>query len=222
MTLEINDLQHRYPGAEAGVSIASLSIRRGSSLAIIGPSGCGKTTFLNLLSGLLSPDRGSIRIDGVDVSAMSARASRRWRAASVGHVFQDFGLLDYLSALDNILHPFRICPGRRVTREVREKAASLAESLGVAGHLDHRPAQLSHGERQRVAICRAVVTDPQIILADEPTGNLDPETAARVMAHLHQLRGRLGATLVAATHDHAMLKDFDQVLDFHPNARIAT
>ncbi|MDV7144291.1 ABC transporter ATP-binding protein [Tropicimonas sp. TH_r6] len=214
MTIEIQDLAYTHPGGTTGLHVPQLTVQAGETLAVIGPSGSGKTTFLNVLSGLLRPDNGSIRVNGIAVDALSRRAAQVYRADSVGYVFQDFGLLDYLTARDNILHPFRIARGRRVTPHARNRANELAKALGIADRLTHRPAQLSHGEKQRVAICRAVVTDPKVLLADEPTGNLDPDTAALIMDHLLTARDRLGATLVMVTHDHSLLDRFDRVLDF--------
>ncbi len=213
MSIEIRGLGFTHPNNAAGLHLPELTIEEGQTLAVIGPSGSGKTTFLNLLSGLLRPDRGTVRVNGIAVEGLSRRAAQAFRARSVGYIFQDFGLLDYLSAGDNILHPFRIAPGRRVTPEARARAEALAETLGITSRLSHRPAQLSHGEKQRVAICRAVVTDPAVLLADEPTGNLDPETAGRIMDHLFAERERLGATLIMVTHDHGLLDRFDRVLD---------
>ncbi len=214
MSIEIRDLAYAPPNSAAGLHLPELTLADGEALAVIGPSGSGKTTFLNLLSGLLRPDSGTVRANGTPVEGMSRRAAQTFRARSVGYIFQDFGLLEYLNARDNILHPFRIVPGRRVTQEARSRVEALAETLGIANRLTHRPAQLSHGEKQRVAICRAVVTDPALLLADEPTGNLDPETAERIMDHLFAERARLGATLVMVTHDHGLLGRFDHVIDF--------
>lgn len=212
--IEIRNLAFAHPGNASGICLQELDLADGQSLAVIGPSGSGKTTFLNLLSGLLRPDRGTICVNGAQVEQMSRRAAERYRARTVGYIFQDFGLLDYLNAGDNILHPFRIAPGRRVTTAARARAETLAVSLGIADRLAHFPSQLSHGERQRVAICRAVVTEPLLLLADEPTGNLDPETAEHIIRHLLAERLRLGASLVMVTHDHGLLDRFDQVLDF--------
>lgn len=214
MTLDVRGLKYAYPGSDRGIHLPELEVTEGQTLAVIGPSGCGKTTFLNLLSALIRPDAGTIRVGGAKVHALSARQGQAYRAGSVGYIFQDFGLLDYLNALDNILHPFRIARGRRITPAARDRAAALARDLGIADRLSHRPAKLSHGERQRVAICRAFVTEPSVLLADEPTGNLDPDTARRIMDHLLESQRRLGATLVMVTHDHSLLDRFDRVLDF--------
>ena len=214
MSLAIRDLRYAYPGSPRGIQLPAFSLARGETLAVVGPSGSGKTTFLNLLAGLIRPDSGTIRVNDLAIDALGTRQAQAYRASSVGYIFQDFGLLDYLDARDNILHPFRIARGRRVTPEIRRNVTSLAADLGLADRLGHRPAQLSHGEKQRVAICRAVITDPDVLLADEPTGNLDPETAAQIMDHLLAARTRLGATLVMVTHDHSLLNRFDRVLDF--------
>lgn len=214
MSLDVQDLRFAHPGSRRGLHLPEFSLAQGETLAVVGPSGSGKTTFLNLLAALIRPDSGTIRINDIAVEALGARQAQAYRSQSVGYIFQDFGLLDYLDARDNILHPFRIARGRRVSPEVRRTVASLATELGIAEQLRQRPAQLSQGERQRVAICRAVATDPTVLLADEPTGNLDPETAEQIMEVLFAARARLGATLVMVTHDHALLDRFDRVLDF--------
>ena len=214
MTLDVSNMRFAYPGGDRGIHLAHLHVAEGKTLAVIGPSGCGKTTFLNLLSALIRPDTGTIRIGATEVHALSERQGQAYRAESVGYIFQDFGLLDYLNARDNILHPFRIARGRHISSAARDRVEALARDLGIADRLSHRPVQLSHGERQRVAICRAFVTEPSVLLADEPTGNLDPDTAKRIMDHLLESQRRLGATLVMVTHDHSLLDRFDHVLDF--------
>jgi len=189
----------------------SLAIARGEHAAIIGPSGSGKTTLLNLLAGILVPDEGSVTVDGVRVDRLSDAQRRAFRIRDVGLVLQDFGLIDYLSAGENLLLPFRIHPAQRLDAESRERAREIAGSLGIAALLGRRIARLSQGERQRVAIGRALVTGPKLILADEPTGNLDPDNKHRVLDLLLDRAGALGATVIVVTHDHALLSRFDRV-----------
>lgn len=214
MKIEIRDLTYRYPRNGFAISVKKFDVRDGESVAITGPSGCGKTTLLNLLSGLINADKGSISVGAVDVDALSAVEARAFRSDAIGYVFQDFGLLDYMNALDNILYPYRISADQNVTSELKQKAAVLAKDLGVLSQIKRSPRQLSHGERQRVAICRAVLGDPRLILADEPTGNLDPETKLRIMDVLMSRQLSLNATLIAVTHDHELLPFFDRVIDF--------
>jgi len=217
--IEIRDLVFRYPSSDFEIRIPSLSIATGERLAIIGPSGCGKTTLLNLLCALARPDQGRVSVDGTALEDLTLAQARTFRATNIGYVFQDFGLLDYLSARDNILYPYRISTGRRVDAAVKERAEALASDLGVQRRMGNRPGDLSQGERQRVAICRAMLTEPALILADEPTGNLDPATKRRIMDVLLSSQQSLGATLITVTHDYDLLPSFDRVVDFDDFAR---
>jgi ABC-type lipoprotein export system ATPase subunit len=196
------------------LTVDELELRRGEAVACIGPSGSGKTTLVHLCAGILVPDEGEVRVAGVRIDGLSDAERRRHRAADVGLVFQEFELLDYLDALDNVLVPYRVRGASRAElREAREHAAALAESIGIADLLGRPPARLSQGERQRVAIARALVTDPALVLCDEPTGNLDPDTAnAALELLLDQARAK-GAALMMVTHDHGLLDRFDRVVD---------
>jgi putative ABC transport system ATP-binding protein len=210
----IEHLKFAYPGGEFVLSLPELRVDAGETVAIVGPSGSGKSTLLNLIAGVLRPDAGRIEVDETEVSALSDRRSRAFRARTIGFVFQDFGLLDYLSAQDNILHPYRICAPLRLTAEVRARVEALAARLGVTQHLLRRPEALSQGERQRVAICRALLPTPRVILADEATGNLDPTNKNAILDLLFEAVETDGATLVAVTHDHELLPRFDRIVDF--------
>jgi len=212
--IQVRGLAYRYPGNDFDVTVGRFDVASGESIAITGPSGCGKTTFLNLLSGLIKPDAGEITVGDTSVTGLPSTAIQSFRANMIGHVFQDFGLLEYINAEDNILYPYRISSGRRVDSKLRAQAAAVADELGVAKQLRRRPAQLSHGERQRVAICRAVLGEPKLILADEPTGNLDPETKQRILDVLISKQKSLRATMITVTHDHDLLPLFDRVIDF--------
>ncbi len=194
--------------------IPSLAIARRSAVAVIGPSGVGKTTLLHLIAGILVPDRGLVRVCGIDVAALGDAARRSFRIEHVGLVFQEFELLDYLSVLDNILLPYRISPALRLDAAVRDRARRIADELGIGDKLGRHPDCLSQGERQRVGICRAVLPGPDILLADEPTGNLDPGTKERVLDTLFAYAARTETTLVTVTHDHALLDRFDRIIDF--------
>ncbi len=181
---------------------------------MIGPSGSGKTTLLHLIAGIAVPQSGEVVTGGVEVSRLADPARRDFRVRNVGLVFQEFELLEYLNVRDNVLLPYRIHPALRLDSEVRERAGRLADEVGIGMLLDRYVTRLSQGERQRVAICRALVTEPAILLADEPTGNLDPESKERVLDILFACVRRTGATLVAVTHDHDVLPRFDRVVDF--------
>ena len=212
--IRIEQLKFAYPGGEFVLSLPELRVDAGETVAIVGPSGSGKSTLLNLIAGVLRPDAGRISVDETEVSALSDRRSRAFRARTIGFVFQDFGLLDYISARDNILHPYRICAPLRLTAEVRARVEELAARLGVSQHLNRRPEALSQGERQRIAICRALLPAPRVILADEATGNLDPANKKAILDLLFEAVETDGTTLVAVTHDHELLPRFDRVIDF--------
>lgn len=212
--IEITNLAFAYRGGRFRLDVPQLSVTPAERLAIHGPSGSGKTTLLNLIAGLFPPDGGRIEIDGTDIAALPDRARRAFRAARIGFVFQNFALLDYLSARDNILYPYRIGAGLRLNRAARDRAEALADACGIADKLDRRPGALSGGEQQRVAICRALVTQPQLVLADEATGNLDPASKTRVLDVLFERAAEAGATLIAVTHNHELLPRFDRALDF--------
>ena len=145
---------------------------------------------------------------------MGDAARRRFRASQIGFVFQDFALLDYLSARQNILYPYRITPALILDAPARDRAQALADACGIGDKLDRHPAALSQGEQQRVAICRALVTQPKLILSDEATGNLDPDSKARILDLLFEQAAEARAAVLAVTHDHELLPRFERVLDF--------
>jgi ABC-type lipoprotein export system ATPase subunit len=176
-----------------------LGVRQGEFVALRGASGAGKSTLLHLLGGLDAPDDGRIEFDGLDVSALSARARARFRNREVGFVFQAYHLFPELDALENVCLPARMA--RVAPRVARARARALLERVGLAERAGHRPAELSGGEQQRVAIARALINEPRVILADEPTGNLDSRTGAEVLELLQQLQAERHATLIVATHD---------------------
>lgn len=220
-TVQISDVEFQYRGSDFFLRVPDLSIEAGSRVAIIGPSGSGKTTLLNLVCGVAVPSRGRIHVDEFEISAQPETARRRYRIRNIGMVFQEFELLDYLTVYDNILLPCRIGEALRLTPELRDRAAELAHKVGIGDKLDRRVERLSHGERQRVGICRALVTEPSLVLADEPTGSLDPANKGRVLEILADHAIRNSATLVAVTHDHELLSQFDRVIDFQEFERAA-
>ena len=213
--ISIHDLQFHYPDSEFRLAVPEFSVPSGERVAIVGPSGSGKTTLLNLLAGILAPDQGKVQVGEVAVSDLGDAGRRDFRISNIGFVFQDFELLDYLSILDNILHPYRITSALKLTGEVRQRADHLAEQMGIAGHLKKHPGELSQGEKQRAAICRALLPNPRLILADEATGNLDPTNKNRILDLLFESAAAHDATLVAVTHDHELLPRFDRVVDFN-------
>lgn len=212
--INIDALSFRYPQSEFSLSIPGLSVPKGGKVAVIGPSGFGKTTLLNLVAGILVPDSGEIRVAGSSLGSMSSKERRDFRISNIGFVFQDFRLIPYLDVLDNILLPFRINSILKPGKGVKGSAADLAERLGIRDKLEKFPAKLSHGERQRVAICRALVNSPSLILADEPTGNLDPKNKEKIMQILDVYLSSAGATLLHVTHDLDTLQGFSETIDF--------
>lgn len=211
--IELKDLAFTYATGGFGLQVNDLSIAEGQRCCWIGPSGSGKTTLLHLVAGIFSPDSGLVKTCGVEMTPLSDAARRDFRVSMIGLVFQDFALLDYLSVLDNVLLPYRISRALRLDAEVRDRAQALAANIGLADMLDRRPYQLSQGERQRVAICRAIITNPRLVLADEPTANLDPANAARVVNALDRYCKEAGSTLVVVTHNRELLSQFDDTVD---------
>jgi putative ABC transport system ATP-binding protein len=176
----------------------SMEIERGSFVALMGPSGSGKTTLLNLIGGLDRPDRGVIDVDGIDIVPLDVDALAAWRAAAVGFIFQLYNLLPVLRAIENVELPLTLFGLSR--RERRRRATIALELVGLDHRLDHYPRELSGGQEQRVAIARALVTDPTFLLADEPTGDLDPSNSTEILDLLQQLNREHGKTIVMVTH----------------------
>lgn len=212
--IQVENLRFGYDGAGFQLNIPEFGVQSGERLAVVGPSGSGKTTLLNLIAGILTPDAGRIRVADTDVTALRDAERRRFRASQIGFVFQDFALLDYLSARQNILYPYRITPALRLDVEARNRVERLAQACGIDDKLDRHPPALSQGEQQRVAICRALVTQPRLILSDEATGNLDPESKSRILDLLFDQAAEAGAAVLAVTHDHELLPRFGRVVDF--------
>ena len=193
--IAIEEMSFTYPGGGFQLAIPRLELADGERVAIVGPSGTGKTTLLNLIAGIQVPQSGRIAFDGQDVTGLADGARRTFRAREIGFVFQDFALLDYLTARENILYPYRIAAGAPLDAEARARADRLAEACGLADKLDRRPGRLSQGEQQRVALCRALVRQPRLILADEATGNLDPDNKTAILDLLFARTEEAGATL---------------------------
>lgn len=176
-----------------------LSMDEGVFYALMGPSGSGKTTLLNLVGGLDTADSGQVVVAGEDIAVLSSNALARWRANNVGFIFQGFNLLPVLSAVENVMLPLQLAPIK--AKERRERALYALELVGLADRAKHRPSQLSGGQEQRVAIARALVTDPVVLLADEPTGDLDRDSADQVLELMHRLNAEMNKTILMVTHD---------------------
>jgi putative ABC transport system ATP-binding protein len=200
--VEIRNLWKAYRRGEAEVPVledVSLSIHAGEFVALMGPSGSGKTTLLNLIAGLDRPSAGSLRIQGREIAELDDHELDLWRNRSIGFVFQFYNLVPVLTAFENVELPLLVTPASRAEREARCQAALRVVGLGE--RTEHRPGELSGGEQQRVAIARALVTDPLLVLADEPTGDLDAANADDVLGLMQLLNRTAGKTFVMVTHD---------------------
>jgi putative ABC transport system ATP-binding protein len=190
---------HRGGFAVKVLDGVDLTIERGAFLALMGPSGSGKTTLLNLIAGIDRPTAGRVVVDGTDITGLSERDLTAWRARHVGFIFQLYHLIPVLTALQNVELPLTLTHLSR--RERREHALTALKVVGLSDRADHYPRQLSGGQEQRVAIARAIVTDPTLIVADEPTGDLDAQSAEEILALLGRLHKEFRKTIVMVTHD---------------------
>lgn len=213
--LEVRDLHFEYGHQREAfaLDVPELTVAAGEAVALVGPSGSGKSTLLGLLAGILVAGRGRVAFEGQDWARLSDAARRRRRIERIGLVFQEFELLEHLCVEENVLLPYFIHPALRVDDGVRRRLDHLLEASGIVRYRRRKPRDLSQGERQRVALCRALVTRPALVLADEPTGNLDPETSRSVLGLLLEAVRAQGATLVMVTHDHSLLEAFPRVVD---------
>ena len=209
--IEVSNLDFAYDRQGFRLHVDGLSVDSGEQMALIGPSGSGKSTLLHLLSGILVPTAGSVVVNGQELCKLSDAARRGFRIANIGLVFQSFELLEYLTVWDNLLLPFRLNASIGMTDEVPDRAKHLAASLEISDKLTRFPDQLSQGEKQRVAIGRALVTAPKLLLADEPTGNLDPTNKQRVLDLMLASATEHGVTVIMVTHDHGLLDRFARV-----------
>ena len=225
--IEIRRVAKSYTRGEQRVPVLTdinLDIGRGDFVALMGPSGSGKSTLLNLVAGIDKPDAGAIRIAGEDITRLTETELAAWRAASVGFVFQFYNLMPVLTARENVELPLLLTSLSR--RERAERVGTVLSLVGLADRMDHRPNELSGGQQQRVAIARAVVTDPLLLIADEPTGDLDRASAAEILKLLDRLNVELGKTIVMVTHDpraaeaahHLIYLDKGQLTDTSPFA----
>ncbi len=206
-SVELHDVVKIYEIGE-GIEVealrgVNLTVEKGEFLSIMGPSGCGKTTLLNVIGGLDRPTSGRVIIDGVDITDMGEGKLARFRREKIGFVFQLFNLVPILTALENVELPM-IFAGHLSSEEVRERAMDLLRLVGLGERMHHRPNQLSGGEQQRVAIARALANEPSIILADEPTGNVDKRTGSKIIRLMQHLNRTLDQTVIIVTHDPAV------------------
>jgi putative ABC transport system ATP-binding protein len=203
MTLvRIRDLRKTYDTGESRVTPldgVSLDIEEGDFVSLMGPSGSGKTTLMNIIAGIDRPTSGTVSVGGVEISRLSDARLARWRNRNIGYVFQQFNLVPVLRAVENVELPLMLLP---LSARRRRRQAELALSaVGLSERARHFPRQMSGGEQQRVAVARAVVTDPKILVCDEPTGNLDSKNGQEVLSLLAELNARFGKTLMIVTHD---------------------
>jgi putative ABC transport system ATP-binding protein len=197
-----------------------LEVPKGEFLALMGPSGSGKTTLLNLLSGIDSPTEGSLVIAGTELAKLSRRDLTRWRSANVGYIFQLYHLIPVLTAFENVELPLLLAPISRKERHARVTTA--LELVGLGDRVHHTPAELSGGQEQRVAIARALVADPPLLVADEPTGDLDRESATKILDLLRQLSREFGKTIVMVTHDARAAEAADRILHLEKGQLLET
>ncbi len=198
----VKDLYKSYKRGDQEIPVLkniSLQVSQGDFLALMGPSGSGKTTLLNLIAGIDTPNSGILRVSGVDIANLSESELSVWRANNVGFIFQFYNLIPVLTAIENIQLPLLLTSLSR--RDRREHALAALELVGLLDRMDHYPTQLSGGQQQRIAIARALVTDPLIIVADEPTGDLDKDSAQEVLNLMEEFNRSFGKTIIMVTHD---------------------
>ena len=213
--LQIEDLKFWYTGKGFQLEISNLKINKGSKVAILGKSGSGKTTLAHLISGILKPQSGLIRFMGQDISDLSDGERRAYRIKNIGFIFQEFELIEYLSVLDNLILPYKLNKSLSLNEETINRAKAIAGRIEIENKLHKYPNQLSGGERQRLATARALITSPSLVIADEPTGNLDTQTANKVLNEIINQSSKSNSTLLMITHDPRLLESFDQVIDLN-------
>ncbi len=214
--LKVQNVAKQYERGGQSVRVLdaiSLEVPTGDYVALMGPSGSGKTTLLNIIGGLDSPSSGSVLVDGTDIAGLDDRGLAAWRTANIGFVFQQYNLIPVLTALENVELPLLLFRMRKPER--RRRALAALELVGLGARAGHFPRQLSGGEEQRTSIARALVTDPKLIIADEPTGNLDAVAAANVLDLLERLNRELHKTILMVTHDPGAARRARRVARLH-------
>jgi putative ABC transport system ATP-binding protein len=211
--LEFNKVRKEYRLGETTVRAlrgVDLSVGKGEFIAVLGASGSGKTTLLNLAGAIDEPTEGEVRVNGQAISGMADNAKAELRNRTIGYIFQNFNLVSVLTALENVMLSLQIRGGR--TADIRKEAAQRLDDVGLADFMRHRPDKLSGGQRQRVAIARALVTNPLLVLADEPTANLDHETAQSIIDLMKELNEKEGVTFLFSTHDQRLINEVKRVV----------
>ena len=219
--ININNLNFLYPKSNFELAIEKLEIKNSEKVVFTGPSGCGKTTLLNLCSGILLPQSGDVILDDFNFTQKRDSERRDFRINKLGFVFQTFELIDYLNVIDNITLPFRISKSLKLTEKIVERAKFLANQVGIETNLSISINNLSQGEKQRVAICRAMINEPDFIFADEPTGNLDLKNKNKVIDILLEQVSKSNATLIMVTHDKSLIDNFDREIDFNTLVKVS-
>ena len=212
--LKLQSLKKSYAQGSQNVEIfenLNFHVKKGERVAIMGKSGSGKSTLLSLISGIIKPNSGDILLDATSYTDLKESELNDFRATNIGFVFQNFHLVSYLNAVENVMLPAKVCG----IKNPKEKAIELLESVGLSHRLEHLPSQLSGGEKQRVAIARALIHNPKIILADEPSGNLDEETGIAVMDKLFELIKKNNTTLVLVTHSKDVANRCEKTYELH-------
>ena len=210
--ISVHDLTFSYKEGGFSLRIPDLTVEPGEKVAVVGPSGCCKTTLIHLLCGILVPAAGTIKFNDIDISKLDYEDRQDVRAVKMGLVFQEFELLEYLNVLENILLPFRVNPILTLDGAVANRARDLAEEVGLGDKIFRYPEHLSQGERQRTAVCRAMVSRPAVIFGDEPTGNLDPRNRDQVMEILFHYSETDRVPLIVVTHDPELQASFDRTI----------
>jgi len=211
--LEFNNVKKEYRLGETTVRAlrgVDLTVGKGEFIAVLGASGSGKTTLLNLAGAIDEPTEGEVRVNGQAISGMADNAKAELRNRTIGYIFQNFNLVSVLTALENVMLSLQIRGGR--TTDIRKEASQRLDDVGLADFMRHRPDKLSGGQRQRVAIARALVTNPLLVLADEPTANLDHETAQSIIDLMKELNEKEGVTFLFSTHDQRLINEVKRVV----------
>jgi putative ABC transport system ATP-binding protein len=222
LILQISDLHFQYPASDFKIEVSDIKITQGSKIAISGKSGSGKTTLIHLISGILKPQSGEILFFDKSITDMNDKEIRKHRISNIGFIFQEFELLDYLNVMDNLIIPYKINKSLSLDEEIKNKAKEIANRIGIGNKLDQHPKQLSGGERQRLAIARALITSPPLIIADEPTGNLDNKTSNIVMDEITDQVSYTNSTLIMISHNNELISSFDEIIDIQESPNIIT
>ena len=222
LILQIRDLHFQYPASDFKIEISDIKITQGNKIAISGKSGSGKTTLIHLISGILKPQSGEILFYNKSITDMNDKEIRKHRISNIGFIFQEFELLEYLNVMDNLVLPYKINKSLVLDAEIKDKAKEIANRIGIGNKLDQHPKQLSGGERQRLAIARALITSPPLIIADEPTGNLDEKTSNIVMDEITDQVSYTNSTLIMISHNNELISSFDEIIDIQESPNIIT